>query len=116
MALYLGLAALPVCWYLWRNPSCSRAALLVVLLTFSSLLALRILLGMVSSGYPIYYNGPAVLAFLLLARAIIPRAGRSRRFVFQGEALICFACLTAVVLHANRLSALTPTRDWVPLA
>ena len=53
--------------------------------------------------YAIYYNGPAVLSFLLLALAIVPRTGRSRRFIFLGEAVICLGCFVAVILATPRV-------------
>jgi len=68
---------------------------------------------MSAGGYPIYYNGPVVLSFLLLLRLIIPRSGRSRRFVFVGELVICLACLAPVVLHATAFEA--GTKNFVPL-
>jgi hypothetical protein len=64
-----------------------------ILLTFTTLFAFRILMGMSADGYPIYYNGPVVLCFLVLARLMIPRAGRKPRFIFAGEALMCVSCL-----------------------
>jgi hypothetical protein len=82
-------------------------------LTFTAMLSIRILMGMRPEGYPIYYNGPVVLCFLLLARLVIPRAGRTRRFIFVGEALICLACLTVDVLHAR--AAEVNTKNYVPL-
>src|ERR1700681_5083079 len=65
-------------------------------------------------GYPIYYNGPVVLSFLVLLCLMIPRSGRSRRFVFLGELVICLGCLAPVVLHAVAFEA--TTRNFVPLA
>jgi hypothetical protein len=66
------------------------------------------------SGYPIYYNGPVVLSFLLLLFLIIPRSARSSRFVFLGELVICLGCLAPVVLHAVQFEA--EAKDFVPLA
>jgi hypothetical protein len=63
--------------------------------------------------YPIFYNGPVVLSFLLLACLIIPRSGRSRRFVFVGELTICICCLAAVGISTLRAEA--TTRNFVPL-
>jgi hypothetical protein len=110
MVLYELAGALLVAAYLWRVPDSDRAVKLFVLLAFGGALAFRVLLGMVSSGYPVYYNGPAVLAILLVARALIPPA-RSPRFAFQAEALVCFACLAAVALHAAWIRP--PARQWV---
>lgn len=110
MVLYVCLAALLVAAYLWRQPASDHTAKLAVLLAFAGVLGFRVLLGMTPSGYPVYYNGPAILAFFLLVRALIP-ASRSRRFAFQAEGLLCFGCLTAVVLHAAWIRP--PAREWV---
>jgi hypothetical protein len=112
MVLYVGLAALIGWWHFLRNPSRHDPSL-VFLLTFSGLLAFRILSGMKPSQYPIYYNGPVLLGFLLIVTALIPRRGRGRGFIFQAECLICFACLSAVVLHS--LVTLPSIRNYVPL-
>jgi len=112
MVLYIGLAALIAWWHFLRKPS-HRDPSMVFLLTFSGLLAFRILSGMKPSQYPIYYNGPVLLGFLLLATALIPRHGRGPGFIFQAECLICFACLSAVVLHS--LLTLPSIRNYVPL-
>ena len=115
MVLYVIVAAFVV-WCLFlrqsgvtgvRNPA------FPLLLTFSSLLAFRILMKMSPGGYPIYYNGPVVLSFLVLLCLIIPRSGRSRRFVFLGELVICLGCLAPVVLHALPFEA--EARNFVPL-
>jgi hypothetical protein len=113
MVLYIGMAALAAWWYFRRQPFTDRRLQVALLFSFSSLLAFRILLGMHPGGYPIYYNGPVVLAFLwVLARLIIPWCRPSRHFVLQqAEVLVCFACLTAVVLDANPFI----TRSSVPL-
>jgi hypothetical protein len=115
MVLYTAVAAITAWGYFWRQTrsfvACSPA--IPLLLTFSSLLAFRILMKMSPRGYSIYYNGPVVLSFLLLLCLTIPRSGRSRRFVFVGELLICLACLTPVALHARAFEA--QANDFVPL-
>ena len=115
MVLYVIVAALVAWRYFWRHGSsvAGRSPAIPLLLTYSSLLAFRILMKMEPDGYPIYYNGPVVLSFLLLLCLIIPRSGRSPRFVFLGELVICLACLAPVVLHAVSFEA--STRNFVPL-
>jgi hypothetical protein len=78
------------------------AAAMALMLSFAALLAFRILLRVIPWGYAIYYNGPVVLSFLMIARAFIPRSGRSRQFVLRAELLICVACLTITVLNSRR--------------
>jgi hypothetical protein len=115
MVLYIVAAALVAWWYFWRESGAAavRRPAIPLLLTFSSLLAFRILMKMVPEGYPIFYNGPVVLSFLLLMCLIIPRSGHSRRFMFLGELVICLACLTPVALHAWGFEA--RAKDFVPL-
>ncbi len=115
MVLYIAVAA-PIAWaYFWvrRNENAASSARIALLLTFSALLAFRILMKMLPENYPIYYNGPVVLSFLLLACLIIPRSGRSRRFVFVGESVICLACFVAVAIPTMRVEA--RAKDFVPL-
>jgi hypothetical protein len=111
MVFYIAIATLAAWWWFWQQ-STDSALSVALLLTFSALLAFRILLGMNASGYPIYYNGPVILGFLLLAPSLLPRSLRSPQFVFHGQLLICFLCLTAVVLH---VSLLPKHKDLVPL-
>lgn len=111
MVLYVAIAALVLWWYFWKDRTGSVLAV-GLLLTFSALLAFRILLGMNASGYPIYYNGPVILGFLLLAPALLPRISRSSDSRFHSQLLICALCLIAVVLHA---SLLPKDKDLVPL-
>jgi len=83
--------------------------------TFSGLLAFRLLVGTMPSGYSIYYDGPAVLCFLLLAETVIPRSGRAELFVRRSELLIAISTVAFVLLHActfdydltNRVSLVT---------
>lgn len=115
MVLYTAIAALAAWWYFWRR----RSALadcgpeIPLLLTFSSLLGFRILMNMTPGGYAIYYNGPIVLSFLLLACLLIPRSGQWRRFILLGESVICGACLMVVVLHSAGVEA--EAKEFVPL-
>ena len=111
MVLYVGVAALAAWWHFWKQRTDSILAL-ALLLTFSALLAFRILLGMSPSGYPIYYDGPVILGFLLFAPSLLPRSAHSSQVVFQRQVLVCFLCLTAVVLH---VSLLPREKNPVPL-
>jgi len=115
MVLYVVVAAPVVWWYFWRQSGVAavRDPSFPLLLTFSSLLAFRILMNMSTWGYPIYYNGPVALSFLLLLCLIIPRVGRSRRFVFLGELVICLGCLAPVALYT--LASDAHARNFVPL-
>ena len=115
MVLYVVIAAAIAWWNFWRRTGAAtvRDPAFPLLLTFSSLLAFRILMKMSPGGYPIYYNGPVVLSFLLLLCLMISRSGRSRRFVFLGELVVCLGCLTPVVLHALPFEA--EARTFVPL-
>ena len=103
MVLYIIVAACVGWLYFWRSTDALaiRNPAICLLLTFSSLLAFRILMKMAPDGYPIYYNGPVVLSFLLLLSFPIPRLTRSRSRIFIGELMICLACLTVVALHAR---------------
>jgi hypothetical protein len=113
MVFYVAVAALIAWWHFLRQPAHFDPSM-ALLLTFSGLLAFRILFGMKPSGYPIYYNGPTLIGFLLLASALIPRKGRSPGATFGAQSLICFACLSAAVLHSA--AVLPSTKDYVPLA
>jgi len=104
MVLFVAVAASLAWWYFWRERSPGRSLAVALVFTFASLLGFRLLMGMRPgpAGYPIYYNGPVVLAFeLLLARLIIPRPARSRLVVVQAEVLVCFGCLMAVAIYSS---------------
>lgn len=113
MVLYVVIGALVACWHFLQQPS-RRDPSMLLLLAFSGLLAFRILFGMKPSQYPIYYNGPVLLGFLLLAAALVPTHGRGSPFTFRAEGLICFGCLSAVVLHSA--ITLPSTKNYAPLA
>jgi hypothetical protein len=115
MVLHVILAALGAwAYYLYslRNGSLPNPGI-PLLLTFAGLLALRILMKMTPEGYPIYYNGPVVLSFLLLLCLLIPRSGHSRWFPLVAESIVCLACLVPVALHAKTLDA--NAKLFVPL-
>lgn len=107
--LYVTVAAVLAWWAWWRQPA-SGTPTLALLLTFSSLLAGRLLLNMRPSLYSIYYDGPAVLSLLLLVRLLWPPASSRRRFMFRGEVLIGLLCL-GEVLSVSRQTLETPWKN-----
>jgi hypothetical protein len=113
MVLYIAAAAVVAVWYFWRNQAPDGSLGMALLLIFSSLLAFRILLRSTVEGYAIYYDGPAVLAFLLLACLSMPRSGRSRRIASVGTAVVCLGCLTTVILGSPHVNV--QASDYVPL-
>ena len=112
MVFIVGIAAVAAWSYFWRRGQPDHVRTFAILLSFSSLFAFRSLFRMDAIGYPIYYNAPVTLCFLLLARVVIPRSGRSRRFIMQAELLLCFACLMMALVLVSRRPA---SKDLVPL-
>ncbi len=104
MVLYVCIATVGALWFFWRRPS-PAAASLAILLGFSGLLAARLLLKMVPGGYPIYYNGPVVLAFLMLLRPIVPRRDQPRRIIVRSELILAMGCVAVVAFNAVNLTA-----------
>jgi hypothetical protein len=121
MVLYVAVAAAAGWWYFWKQRTNSIFALSLVL-TFAAFVAFRILLGLKPSGYPIYYNGPVILAFLVLAPTILAGTACGPRTVFHYQVLVCFLSLTAVVLHVSLIQkdqdlvALTTSRGTIRVA
>ncbi len=113
MGLYavVGAAAVWVCFL--RRPASENGAAVALLLTLAGLLALRIMLQVLPWGYSIYYNGPAVLSFLLLARPLLPPPGRGNWFGSRGEALIVAGCLSVALINSRRTER--PDRPLGPL-
>lgn len=111
MVLYVAIAAIVEWLWFFRRPDGERRALLLSL-TFASLLAFRVLLKTEPSGYPIFYNGPVVLCFLLLVTSLIRRAFHNRKSIFAVQAAICLACLLSVVLWER---ATFNAKGFVPL-
>ena len=111
MVLYVCIAAVLAAIFFcrgWREASPNFAAI-VILLSFSGLLAARLLLKMVPGGYPIYYNGPVLIAYLMLLRPIVPRRDQPERVVVRSELLICVGCIAIAALVAVRVSPIAPT-------
>ena len=88
-------------WFSAANDDLS----ILILFAFSTLLAFRVLLRMTPGGYPIYYNGPVILAFLLALRPLVPRGDIPRRVVLRAEVLFCLGCLSVVTIAAGRYVA-----------
>jgi hypothetical protein len=101
MVCLIAIAAAVLFARAWREHSKEIFPPVVLVLTFSSLLALRLLFGISPWGYSIYYDGPAILAFLLLASVVIPRAGRSQVFVNRTQLLIAFSIVMVALLYAT---------------
>jgi hypothetical protein len=99
------------CFY-WQ-PVSNQGLALALLLTFSALLAFRILLNNRPTGYPIYYNGPAILAFFLLVRPLLSRPQDSRGSLWKTEMAFCLLILTAVFVHVA--SDGSSSKSYVPL-
>jgi len=114
MVLYVLLAAASFWWIFWRARILDPRGLVVPLtLTFSTLLAFRILLRMLPSQYPIYYNGPVVLCFLLSAFALIRQHARTAAAIRTAEIVVCLACLSSVALYSHDVTLIT--KSFVPL-
>jgi hypothetical protein len=94
-----------VCWRIARGEEFSSALPLGLLLTFAVLVAIRTLLRTMATGYSIFYNGPAVLAFLILLRPVVPRLDRPRRAILRAELLLCIGSLAVVSVYAARFAA-----------
>jgi hypothetical protein len=113
MVFYVGIAALAAWIYFWRHRESGNAAAVALLLTLSALIAFRILFKMLPNDYPIFYNGPAVLSFLLLMRALIPRSGRTKRFALVAETMLCLACLAVPVARSRDAVGELPRPAWL---
>jgi hypothetical protein len=105
MVVYVVIAALLAGWRVTRTDDQGPGLASATALIFAGLLAMRTLMKTNPWGYSIYYNGPAVLVFLILARPIIPRIGQSRRFVLRAELVLCLGCLAAAAWYSARFAA-----------
>jgi len=95
--------AVPLAGFLfWRSRWCARRLASLVLMIFGPLLAFRILFGMVSIHYAIYYNGPVLVAFFVLLLAIAIPGGHVQNDVGVRRArwFVCAAVCGWVTLLA----------------
>jgi hypothetical protein len=113
LVLYVSIATLAAWWYFLRRPESDRGLAIALLLSFSSLYAFRILLKTFAVDYPVYYNGPAILCFLLLVRSLIRPSGHSRRFVRLAESLTCFACLAVPAVQSMSEASAVTRPAWL---
>ena len=101
MVLYTAAGAAIAAWYWLREPEKNGAAQLALLLGFSSLLAFRLLFSMSPEGYPIYYNGPATLGYLILLMiALGGRDGEKNPGARRAGIVALAGCLAAVAVVA----------------
>ncbi len=114
MVLYVSILGLCAVFFTKWFAADSEDLSILVLFAFSTLLAFRVLLRMTPGGYPIYYNGPVVLAFLLALRPLVPRGDIPRRVVLRAEVLFCVGCLSIVTVVAARYA--TDTSDLTKLS
>ena len=104
MVLYVVIATIAIWGYFfWLRGEMTVAIPLAF--TYASLSAFRILMGTHPDGYPIFYNGPVILCFLLLFCMVIPRSVRHPYWTLGGEAIICLSCLLVVFLNSASLEA-----------
>jgi hypothetical protein len=110
MVLFVSVAGLFAWWSFVRSPGDSNPAI-ALLLAFSALLAFRMLMGIQPTGFPVFYDQPVVLCFLLLvSRLILPHSRRSSlAFLRQAEVLVCFGCLLVAGFDSNPFRALAQT-------
>ena len=103
IVLYVSVAAIAAWLYFARRPNEHLSTAPLLCFSFASLFGFRILLMNMPCGYPIFYNGPAVLSMLLLVRQLIPANGHSRRLRFGVEGTVCAMILVAAAVNWNRL-------------
>ena len=98
-------AAIPLLIALiWRTKVAGGFLALLVLVIGSGALAIRTFFWTVDNGYSIYFNGPLVLAFLLLAAWLaLPHPSKFDFFVRPAEALPFVALAIAVLSPTARM-------------
>ena len=113
MVVFVVVAAVAAWLYFLWAPSNNRNPALPLLLTVSALIAIRVLLKMLPWSYPVFFNGPVVLSFLVLLRPFFSRSAHHSRFAFRGDLLLCCACLFVTLINSRRAD--TPSGIVVPL-
>ena len=79
----------------YRRGVDESAAAVLFTLIFAAALESRVLLQMTSVGYPIYYNGPAVLAYPMLISVVLRGAPAANKKASLGLVLACVTCFDA---------------------
>jgi hypothetical protein len=102
MVLYIAIGTVASWGYFFWHPELDRSLAVATSLSFSSLLAFRILLNTVPSGYAIYYNGPVILSLFLIVLPFLRSPETSRRALMRADALACALCLAAVVFYVRQ--------------
>ena len=112
MVLYVSLAGALGLTFGWAHRK-ERGFAILLLMLFAGLLGSRILLRNTPGGYAIYYNGPAILGFLLLVRALFPEVKDTKPILRRPETLLCLACVGVAAFYS--LDYLADPSDLVPL-
>lgn len=124
--VFLNLASIPFLVFLaWQNRASKQFLGLLVLVVGSGVAASRTIFGTYESGYSIYYNGPAILSFLLLAswiafpktpgRALLARPAETLPFL----ALVSMVCLPVarnIIAHGHEMQPLETERGLIFLS
>lgn len=113
MVFYVILAGATGWWALATEPERRRHPAVLVVVSFTSALAFRIMFKMSPAGYSIYYNGPVILCFLLVVRAMLQGLRLPRGAVRISEAALCLGCILAVIPWVGHI---VPVRDLEALA
>jgi hypothetical protein len=96
MVLYVVIAALVFWVYAFRKPRLGENLSIAMVLSFSALLAFRILLKTIPTGYSIYYNGPVVLSLFLIVFRLLASAKAPRHRLLAAKVFVCVMCLASV--------------------
>ena len=99
MVAIVGLAGV-ACWFRLRRGLSSESLAVCAAFALPVLLAFRILMRMEPAGYPIYYNGTVILAFLFLTSALVVPRSAELPIALRGELLVCCCCLLWVIADA----------------
>lgn len=114
MVFYVLVAAVWSWWMFWRRKSSNPQDVIIpLILTFSGLQAFRIMFRMMPAEYPIYYNGPVVLCFLLLVLVLIRKSIRTPAVIWTLESVFCLACLASAGLYTHQIRYVA--KSYLPL-
>jgi hypothetical protein len=113
IVLYVSISVIAAWFYFYRQPVSNQGLSVALLLTFSALLAFRILLNNFPTGYPIYYNGPVLLSFFLLARPLLLRSQDSPSSILKTEMAFCLLIVIAVFVNVASVNSFS--KSYVPL-